>query len=681
MSSLHIKLLGTFEICDGTGKPRPPLRRQAQAVLAVLALRPGAVLSRDRLTTLLWSERGEIQARNSLRHVLSDLRKAFTDLDPLPLITDRKTAHLDSEVVEVDVVTFERLTDEGTPKSLEYAVELYQGEFLEGLGVRDSVFVEWMRDERTRLHERARVALSRLLAHLMAARQTDKAAATAKRLLLHDPTHESGHRALMRIYTDSGDRALGVKQYQICCDILRTELGIEPEAETQRLHAEIRQMPGREVPAVPHLTTRKHTAPALPDRPSVAVLPFVNMSGDAEQEYFTDGVTEDIITDLSRFRGLFVIARDSSFTYKGRSVKVQDVGRDLGVQFILEGSVRSAGNGVRVTAQLVDATTGHHVWVERYDHELKDIFAVQDTITQAIVSTLAGRIDDAMRERAKRKNPDSLAAYDYVLRANENTWAYCDGKWFDTKERIARSRQNYLRAIELDPNYARAYQGVADTYHMSWGFLLGESPEDDLNQAMDYARKAVAIDDGDSRAHYTLALTHAFRKEYEQAIRHQKRALDLNPNDADTLIMMCFLLPLLGQHEQAIKLGQRALRLNPYHPTWYLSVISIAYFAARRYEEAIAALEGARTSYPDDPAWLAACYAQVGQMDKARILISDFIQSADPSSWWANVPESAAHIERDPTGLLRYMAYMVPFKNSSDLDHLLGGLRKAGLPE
>jgi TolB-like protein/two-component SAPR family response regulator/Tfp pilus assembly protein PilF len=680
VSSLHIKLLGAFEVRDALGKPLPPLRRQAQAVLAVLALRPGTALSRDKLTTMLWSERGEIQARNSLRHVLSDLRKAFIDLNPSPLITDRMIAHLDSEIVEVDVVAFERLTDEGTPDSLERASELYQGEFLEDLGVRNPVFVDWMRDERNRLHNRARAALSCLLEHRMAARQTDKAVATAERLLLHDPTHEGGHRALMRIYTDKGDRALGVKQYQICCDALRAELGIEPEAETQRLHEEIRQMPVREGPAA-YLSNGKHTGLALPDRPSVAVLPFVNMSGDGEQEYFSDGITEDIITDLSRFRSLFVIARDSSFTYKGKSAKVQEVGRDLGVQFVLEGSVRHAGNKIRVTAQLLDATTGYHVWAEHYDRELEDIFEVQDEITEMIVSTLAGRIDDAMLERTKRKSPGSLEAYDYVLRGDENLWLYGGGKWLDTKDKIARSRQNYLKAIELDPTYARAYEGVAYTYLTDWGFLLGQSPEEDLSRASEYAQKAVAIDDANNRAHHTLALTHVFSKNYEQARLHKSKAVTLNPNDADYLIRACYLLPLLDEHEDAIELGERALRLNPFHPTWYLTFLAFAYFTGRRYSEAITAFESAHDAYPDDAAELAACYAQSGQLDKARSLLSDFLRSAGPEPWWMNVPESAPHVERDPTGLLRYMVYMFPFKNPSDLDHLLDGLRKAGLPE
>jgi adenylate cyclase len=206
----------------------------------------------------------------------------------------------------------------------------------------------------------------------------------------------------------------------------------------------------------------------LPDKPSIAVLPFVNMSGDPEQEYFSDGITEDIITELSRFRDLFVIARNSSFVYRGKAVNVRNLAREIGVRYVIEGSVRKVGNRVRVSAQLIDAINDHHLWADRYDRELGDIFAVQDEITQTIVSTLVGRVEAATREHAKHKSPDSLAAYDYVLWGRGDLWLYAEGNWLDTKEKISRSRQMFLKAIELDPEYARAYESVAYTYVEDW---------------------------------------------------------------------------------------------------------------------------------------------------------------------------------------------------------------------
>jgi TolB-like protein/Flp pilus assembly protein TadD len=412
----------------------------------------------------------------------------------------------------------------------------------------------------------------------------------------------------------------------------------------------------------------------LPDKPSIAVLPFTNMSGDPEQEYFSDGITEDIITELSRFRDLFVIARHSSFAYRDKAATIEQVGRDLGVHYLLEGSVRKAGNTIRVSAQLVDAMTSHHLWAERYDRELEDIFAVQDEITQTIVATLAGRVEDATRERAKRKSTDSLAAYDYVLRGDENVWVF-------TKERTARSRQMYLKAIELDPQYARAYAGVALSYLSDWGFAWSESPDDDLDRAFQYSQKAVTLNDSENHPHCVLAYAHMFRQDFAQAKVHQEKAVALNPNDADVIMQMAFLSSYLGEHEEAIEMGEEAIRLNPYHPPWYLNFLGSAYYLARRYHEAIPALERARDALPDTAPWLAASYAQTGRFDEARAEIANFVKSAGAEPWWLNVPESTEEVEDDPTGILRYMVYMYPLKNPADLDHLLDGLRKTEPPK
>ncbi len=222
---------------------------------------------------------------------------------------------------------------------------------------------------------------------------------------------------------------------------------------------------------------------------------------------------------------------------------------------------------------------------------------------------------------------------------------------------------------------------MALSYASDWGFLWGESPDEDLNRAFEYAQKALAVDDAESRAHWVMALVHVFRKEYAQARRHQQKAVALNPNDADALAKMSYPVSLLGEHQEAIELGEKAVRLNPYYPVWYLTFLGGNYYAAQRYEDAVAAFEGSRNSNPDDAAWLAASYAQFGQLDKARTVMAEFLELAGTDPWWAKAPKSAAIVERDPTGLLRYIIYMYPYQNPSDLDHVLDGLRKAGLPE
>ncbi len=263
----------------------------------------------------------------------------------------------------------------------------------------------------------------------------------------------------------------------------------------------------------------------LPDKPSIAVLPFTNMSGDAEQEYFSDGITEDIITELSRFRSLFVIARHSSFAFKGKAVTVQQVGRELGVEYVLEGSVRRAGNRVRITAQLVDARTGAHIWAERLDRDMDDLFAMQDEVTERIVATIANRLEKTEQERAKRKRPEAMGAYDYVLRARAIV--------SETAETNQQSRALYEKALSLEPD-------KPSRSHWSWPghfYRLGESLEyatdDTLERAYSLARQALALDSSDYRAHLLLGFLQANRKQTAEALTHYQQAMALNSNDAD----------------------------------------------------------------------------------------------------------------------------------------------------
>ncbi len=255
------------------------------------------------------------------------------------------------------------------------------------------------------------------------------------------------------------------------------------------------------------------------------MLPFTNMSGDPEQEYFSDGITEDIITELSRFRSLFVIARNSSFTYKGQAVKAQEIGADLGVQYLVEGSVRKSGDRVRITVQLVEAATGNHVWAHRYDRDLEDIFAVQDEVTQSIVATLPGRLEQADAERAERKHPDNMTAYDYVLRGNQYLSRL-------KPEDNAEARRMYEKAISLDPHYAHAHARLSVAYFDSvyiWS-MNGSAKANSL----EFARKAQDLDSNDSWSHASLGRALFLHKEDRQAEIHLKKAIELNPNEADT---------------------------------------------------------------------------------------------------------------------------------------------------
>jgi adenylate cyclase len=287
----------------------------------------------------------------------------------------------------------------------------------------------------------------------------------------------------------------------------------------------------------------------LPDKPSIAVLPFTNMSGDPEQEYFSDGMTEDIITDLSKLSGLFVIARNSTFTYKGKAADVKNVGRELGVRYVLEGSVQKASDRLRINAQLVDATTGAHVWAERYDRPPQAVFAVQDDITQQIIVALRIEIWGAEVERVRRIPTDNLNAYDSFLRAV----AYLSPP---TKETNVQARQMAERAIELDPQYAGGYMAMSWVYFHQWLWQWSPDPSA-LERAAEMAQRAIALDNSEPGAHLTLGCAHLFHRQHEQAIAEMERAIALDPNFADAHTWMTLIINYAGRPEEGIEWGKR----------------------------------------------------------------------------------------------------------------------------
>jgi len=330
----------------------------------------------------------------------------------------------------------------------------------------------------------------------------------------------------------------------------------------------------------------------LPDKPSIAVLPFVNMSNDPEQEYFSDGLTEDLITELAKLSGLFVIARNSVFTYKGKPVKVQDVGGELGVQYVLEGSVRKAGNKVLINAQLIDAPTGHHIWSERYDRELKDIFATQEEIRRKIVAYLALRLTEGEQERAWRQYTSSPEAYDHVLRG----WEYFNRSM---KETNAQARQMFEKAIELDPRYAEPYTWLGWIYWVEWVQRWSVDPQT-LERALALEQQALALDDSLPRAHSFLSFVYTQKQQYDQALAEGERAIALDPNDADNYASQAETLNLAGKPEDALRMVEQALRLNPRHSPVYLFQLGWAYSGTGRYAEAVATLQKSISRSPSD---------------------------------------------------------------------------------
>ncbi len=321
----------------------------------------------------------------------------------------------------------------------------------------------------------------------------------------------------------------------------------------------------------------------LPDKPSLAVLPFTNLSSDPEQEYFSDGLTEDLITDLSRLSGLFVIARHSIFTYKGKAVKVQEVSQELGVRYVLEGSVRKAGERVRITAQLIDATTGHHLWAERYDRPLQDLFALQDEIVQQIVTTLKLQLSLWEQGHLVRRTTTNLEAYDSFLRGAAYQFRF-------TKEAAAQARLLFEKALELDPRYAEAYAWLGWTYWIEWVSRWNADLQS-LERALALEQQALALDDSLPRAHSLLGFIYAQQQQYDQALAEGERAIALDPNNADSYAFHGEVLRFTGRPEDALRMLAQALRLNPRHPPLYLFFLGAAYNATGRHTEAVTTLK------------------------------------------------------------------------------------------
>jgi adenylate cyclase len=398
------------------------------------------------------------------------------------------------------------------------------------------------------------------------------------------------------------------------------------------------------------------TSPTRPSAlPSIAVLPFANLGGDPEQEYFADGMTEDLITELSRFQELRVIARNSVLTYKSHPVRIEEVGRDLGVRYVLEGSVRKAGGRVRITAQLIDAATSHHLWAERFDRDLADIFAVQDEVTSRIVATLAGKLADSERRRARSARTENLEAYDCVLRGRE-LWERF------TPEDNREARRLYEQAIELDPDYARAYASLAWTYLVEHAERWVGPEDQPLERALDWARRGVMVNPASHSNHLALGQVCLSKGLHDEALEALQTAIALNPNDADGYVFLAQALNRAGRPEEAISLVEKAQRLNPAPPPWYASNLGVAYYLARRYDEAVTALRRGRPLGPMAYRWLAASYAQLGREQDAKVAAEAYLKLTPDFSL-------ARHLE------------MLHFQDAADLEHYAEGLRKAGLPE
>ena len=626
--------------------------------MAYLVSREGSDLARSTFTALLWGDRSEAQARASLRQALSELRAAIAPATQLALVAKTDTiawqpgaAWVDTKALELAV----RLTDD---TALQDAAGLYGGDFLEGLPVDEPAFEQWLAAERERLRMLACTVHTRLRDGAEARGQIEEALTFGLRLVALDPLQEHVHRALMRLYVAQGRHDAALSQFERCKRELSAQLSVEPQPETVELARTIKAQ-RRETPAKPIALEPESAAgptPALPTGPSIAVLPFANLTSDREQDFFADGMTEEIISALSKIGDLFVISKTSSMLYQSRAVRAEDAARELGVQYVLEGCVRVAGNRVRVMAQLIDGLTGGHTWSERYDGDINDIFAVQDEITRSIAVALHVKLTFGESARLWEGRTLSLRAWEKMVDGRREFLR------FNTAHNSI-ARRLLEEALEIDPGYTSARALLALTHWWDARFNTSVAMEQSLRLAELEIEKLVAEDPEMAAAYMVRGGVALMRDRHDDAIRLCEKSVERAPSDSHNMAFLGIVYRLASKDEEAIAILKAAMRLSPHYPAWYTYHLAVAqmwlgvYAAAQNNAEIYVQRE------PDEP---------MGLMSLATI---HGMQGRE-----ADASETVSKLnDRFPEFGMKNVILAECYKDKSRLDMVVSILSKAGL--
>lgn len=574
--TLRLQVLGPFHAQWSDGVSLDVKGKKNQALLGYLAVESARPHSREQLASLLWSETGDERARHNLRQALSKIGRSYGPL----IASNGDTLALDLDLCAVDAREFDGLARSSEVADLERCMSLYRDDLLDGLVLREALYDEWLLGAQHHFRRTACDVIERLASALTRAGRPEDAVDVLNRRITMDPACEPASRTIMELFETMGRRSDALRQYQFLTDALSRELGAEPSPETTSVYERIRGGGGGngQRPSSPPAET---AADVEHDLPTVAVLPFDNLSGP-EDAYFVDGTVEDIIMALSRFSSLMVISRGSTFAYRDREVSDGEAASELHAQFLVRGSVRRAGNRVRINVQLLDAHAGSTLWAHRFDREIEDVFLVQDELSSTIVSTLAGRVEAARLAKARRVPRERLDAYEYVLRGKEHHHR-------ETREDTEAAIEMFEHAIEADPGYAQAHAWLACGLGMAMHFRPAEYDEL-LDQAEAAAKHGLSLDASDSECLRILAQIALMRRDLDLAVRHQERGLFLNPNDDRSVCAMGEFLSFAGRSEEAEGWIRKAMRLNPYHPPRYWSHLARALFHQGKYSEALDAL-------------------------------------------------------------------------------------------
>jgi TolB-like protein/DNA-binding SARP family transcriptional activator len=716
MAILELRLLGGYEGSFASDEALRPPTRKAWALLAYLALHPAREISRERLATLLWGERFDEQARASLRQTLYELRSALGERLADHLIANRDSIALLNDGIEVDVLRLEDLVLRDRVQDLAQITSLYRGPLLDGLDTGEPGFDEWLAGERARLQDLVCGALERLASAHLEQGHSEAAIETAQHLIRLDPLREKAHRLLMRGLAAEGRRSEALKQFQDLERILEAELGVTPDPETVRLRDELVRdgdtmlstrsavrpdiQPGPGTTEPDSVKSARTKAPwriiaaasmfslgialaglwvfypgerekgaelaseanlplPLPNKPSIAVLPFENLSGDPQQVYLADGLTEDLITALSKASQLLVIARTSVAGYKGKSVKVQSIAEDLGVRYVLEGSVQKSGENLRITTQLIDAISGHHLWSERFDRKASQFFALQDDIVRLVLIELQVKLTDGEHARVASRGTTNLDAW--LLRLQGMTELY---KF--TRESTVRTREIFQAAHELDPNWSRPIAGIAWSYW--WEARKGwtDDREEWIRKGIELAEQAIEMNPNDTLGYMQLGNLVQLQGDHDRAVELREKAVEIAPNDFQANWGLGSVLYRAGQEERAVEVLKHANRLSPRQPASLVWTLSQAQLVAGQYKDTIETAKRASALAPDRDIphiQLTAAYSGIGRMEEARAAAAKVLR-IDPKfsvSGWKR-----AHAD---------------YKDQATVKKLANLLTKAGLPE
>ncbi len=689
---LQFQLLGPFEVRDSDGHVVEFSHRKVQALFAYLAVEGDRPQSREQLASLLWSRTGDERARHNLRQALSKLRLICPNL----IETPGDAVVLSPQACSIDLLRFEEGARAEDADGLQKALALYRGDLLEGYTTSEADYQDWLEMARGRLRKQACDVAERLVGLLRAQGREREAIDVLHRLLGFDRANEAAHRELIDLLARGGRRSDALRQFQECVAALAQELGVQPGPETRRLVDAIRQgetlagtsdaapasavaaedatrsIPQQEPVATPpaHPGDRTEAIAGerasdttrvleLPDKPSLIIKPFINMSADKEQDYFAEGLTKDISIALTKIPGLFLAADETPQARVAQAMSPSELGREVGVRYVLTGGVRRQGERVRVNAELIDAASGQCVWGERFDRELHDLFSIQDEITEEIVTAMDVKLVQGEAARFMRKALTNPAA----LEASYHGWyALYHGTG---RTDVLEAQRLFERVIELQPEAPLGYASAALAYWAEAGFgrVVVHSPA--MRHATELARKAIELGDTTGYAHLVMAVEHLARHEYEQAMAQATEGVAARPNCNGAYAIKSSVLNFLGRPQEAIEFAQYAVRLTPLYPAEFPAVLAASLHDSGRYAEAVAAAEASLRLRGDDidpMLFLTAAKVAQGKLEEAR--------------------ETAARVlQLDPGFRIAEFAETQPYRNPDDLARLIRRLNDAGLPD